>query len=94
MDPEIWGDPENFRPERFLTEDGQYQKNEHLLPFGGGSRVCMGESLARYSTLLYLAALVQRYQFQSQGTQPLNGHIEGFNTTPAHFNMHIERIIN
>ncbi|KAF4524067.1 hypothetical protein B566_EDAN013015 [Ephemera danica] len=92
MDPKIWGDPENFRPERFITDDGSYQRNEHLLSFGAGSRACMGETLARYSIMLYLAALVQRYQFRSQGTQPLTGHIEGFTTSPTHFKMRIERI--
>lgn len=39
-DKKIWGDPENFRPERFLLKnsDGQgYQKNTHagpVIPFG------------------------------------------------------------
>ena len=36
MDPEIWGDPENFRPERFITEDGTFKKDEHLMIFGQG----------------------------------------------------------
>lgn len=34
-DQKFWGDPENFRPERFLTEDGRLGK-DHSLPFGGG----------------------------------------------------------
>lgn len=36
MDPEIWGDPENFRPERFISKDGTFKKDEHLMPFGYG----------------------------------------------------------
>ena len=29
-DPKIWGDPWNFRPERFLNEDGQLLPREHI----------------------------------------------------------------
>lgn len=33
-DKKIWGDPDNFRPERFLSEDGKkYEKNENLQAF-------------------------------------------------------------
>jgi methyl farnesoate epoxidase / farnesoate epoxidase len=35
-DPKIWGDPENFRPERFLNESGALLKNTALVPFGIG----------------------------------------------------------
>ena len=35
-DPDYWGDPEVFRPERFLTSSGQLRKDDRLLPFGTG----------------------------------------------------------
>ena len=37
MDKEKWGDPENFRPERFLSETGNFvQDAEYVAPFGLG----------------------------------------------------------
>ncbi|KFB45026.1 AGAP005657-PA-like protein [Anopheles sinensis] len=47
MDPEHWGDPEVFRPERFLDENRNIINTERLLPFGQGKRRCLGETLAR-----------------------------------------------
>jgi hypothetical protein len=35
-DADFWGDPQNFRPERFLDEKGQLLKANHSLPFGAG----------------------------------------------------------
>ena len=36
QDPEIWGDPENFRPERFIDPDGKVKRPEEFIPFGMG----------------------------------------------------------
>ena len=35
-DPEVWGDPEVFRPERFLDDKGQLLKKDVTFPFGAG----------------------------------------------------------
>jgi len=35
-DPNFWGDPEVFRPERFLDEKGHLLKKDYSLPFGAG----------------------------------------------------------
>jgi cytochrome P450 len=36
MDVEHWKDPEVFRPERFIGEDGQLTGTEHMIPFSLG----------------------------------------------------------
>lgn len=60
--PKIWGDPETFRPERFLSEDGKSGlKSEHLIPFGIGRRQCIGETLARSNFFLFLTSLFQQF---------------------------------
>lgn len=48
MNPEIWGDPESFRPERFISLDGKSViKHEALIPFQYGKRQCLGEPLGK-----------------------------------------------
>lgn len=39
-DPELWGDPDIYRPERFLTEDRQLIK-DITFPFGSGKLIYM-----------------------------------------------------
>lgn len=36
MDKQHWGDPEVFRPERFLNGDGEILNDSWLMPFGIG----------------------------------------------------------
>lgn len=68
---EIWGDPEAFRPERFLTEDGQrVLKSENLLAFGTGKRACLGEALARDIYFLFLTSIFQRFEIVADPKNP------------------------
>ncbi|XP_037088164.1 methyl farnesoate epoxidase-like [Pollicipes pollicipes] len=60
-DVEYWGDPFNFRPERFI-HDGQFQPDTHLVPFSVGKRICMGESLGRTEQFLFLANIVHHFE--------------------------------
>ncbi|XP_060554489.1 cytochrome P450 2C31-like [Ruditapes philippinarum] len=66
--PKIWGDPWNFRPERFLDEDGQLLPREHIfrrncIPFAVGRRQCLGEQFARSRYFLYMATLLRKWKF-------------------------------
>jgi cytochrome P450 len=45
-DPETYPDPEEFKPERFLDEDGSVRDDPALsLVFGAGKRICPGRHL-------------------------------------------------
>jgi cytochrome P450 len=59
--PDIWGDPEVFRPERWDPVHEQKVPQWSYFPFGGGSRICMGMSLAQLQVRLVLAVILQRY---------------------------------
>ncbi len=38
-DPEVWSEPDQFKPERFLNENGKLQHREELIPFSIGMYV-------------------------------------------------------
>ncbi|XP_046381805.2 cytochrome P450 1A2-like [Haliotis rufescens] len=61
-DPEVWGDPHVFRPERFLDASGEINKSllEEFLPFSTGGRKCLGESLARNEIFLFFTGILQK----------------------------------
>ncbi|KAL8615087.1 hypothetical protein ACOMHN_009163 [Nucella lapillus] len=88
-DPEIWGDPENFRPERFIGPDGKLTRREELIPFSAGRRVCLGESLARMELFLYLATLIQHFRFlpPEEGQLPSLEGLIGFTHTPQAYKI-------
>jgi cytochrome P450 len=58
---EIWGDPENFRPERWDPTNGQKIPQGAYFPFGLGPHMCIGMSFAQLETKLLLATILQRY---------------------------------
>eukprot|EP00058_Branchiostoma_floridae_P016375 XP_002601863.1 hypothetical protein BRAFLDRAFT_121141 [Branchiostoma floridae] len=63
-DPDTWGDPDVFRPERFLDENGKpVPKPAALMPFSAGRRACPGEAVGKADTFLLLGGLVQNFSF-------------------------------
>jgi len=55
--PELYPDPEVFRPERF--RERSFAPYEYA-PFGGGHRRCIGAAFALYEMKLVLATLLER----------------------------------
>lgn len=70
-DPNHWENPHEFKPERFLNEDGTSKKELdvkgqqfQLLPFGSGRRHCPGMNLALLVIPTTLAAMVQGFDWK------------------------------
>jgi cytochrome P450 len=58
--PEVYDDPLEFRPQRFLN-DANPPKNAHGI-FGGGAHSCVGQPLVRMISPLLVADLITRYE--------------------------------
>ncbi|KAI3452086.1 hypothetical protein Pfo_008751 [Paulownia fortunei] len=74
-DGSIWPEPNEFRPERFLTTHKDIDirgQNFELIPFGSGRRSCPGTSLALQTVHLTLASVLHCYEF----TKPSDAEID------------------
>ena len=61
---DIWSKPEVFRPERFLEEDVAIMGTDlRLAPFGAGRRVCPGKAMGLATVQLWLAQLLQSFDW-------------------------------
>jgi cytochrome P450 len=74
-DERFWPDAEVFRPERWLDPAPDRPKFAYF-PFGGGGRVCIGESFAWAEGVLMLAVMAQRWRLE-----PVAGHPVELNPT-------------
>src|SRR5580704_18116919 len=60
--PNLWTDPERFDPERFAPAEAARRHRFAYLPFGGGPRICIGNSFALVETQVIVAAIAQHYR--------------------------------
>lgn len=59
--PDLWPEPLEFRPERFLHETG---RADGYLPFGQGPRLCIGRELALGEMVVMLARLLSTWRVE------------------------------
>ncbi|HVR05704.1 MAG TPA: cytochrome P450 [Solirubrobacteraceae bacterium] len=70
-DPEIYPEPNAFRPERFLESEGGRAPGTYTwLPFGGGRRRCLGASFALLEMRIVLRAVFERCDVEPAGGRP------------------------
>jgi cytochrome P450 len=62
--PDFWDEPEKFKPERFLPGQAESRHKFAYFPFGGGPRVCIGNTFAMLEGPLVLATIVQRFRIE------------------------------
>jgi len=70
--PELWDEPESFRPERFDRQTaGRARHPFQYIPFGAGPRTCVGSRLAMLEAPYLVARLVQAYRFAPIDSKPV-----------------------
>ena len=74
--------PQTFRPERFLGEDAP--DTYTWLPFGGGTRRCLGASFATFEMGVVIRQVLARTRLRPAGSRPEKGVRKGITFVPQH----------
>jgi cytochrome P450 len=78
--PDLYADPGRFRPERFFERE--YGPFEYL-PFGGGSRRCLGASFALYELKLVLATVLRNHDLRLLDRGEIRSALRNTTASPA-----------
>ena len=69
--PQLWENADRFDPERFLPERVAERPRFAYIPFGAGSRICIGAAFAMTEAILILATIAQRYRLHLKPGHPV-----------------------
>ncbi len=69
--PDIWPEPDAFRPERFLGDAEKQLPRCAYLPFGAGARICIGNHFALMEGHVLLATIARRVRFDRTTDAPV-----------------------
>ena len=65
--PDVWDDPEAFKPERFNLDDpipSEQNTDYRYIPFSGGPRKCVGDQFALMEAVVALAIVLKKFDFR------------------------------
>jgi cytochrome P450 len=62
-DPRFFDDPDQFMPERWAEERIKSLPKYAYFPFGGGPRICIGNTFAMMEACLILATIARKWRF-------------------------------
>jgi len=78
--PDVWSEPERFRPDRFLTR--KYSPFEYA-PFGGGARRCVGAAFALYEMKIVLGTILAGHRLGTTKAAPRHRVIRNITMGPS-----------
>jgi cytochrome P450 len=70
-DERWYPEPDRFDPDRWLPEARAARPQYAFFPFGGGRRLCIGESFARVEATLVLATVARRFALRLEPGHPV-----------------------
>jgi cytochrome P450 len=72
-DPEIYPEPEEFNPERFLSNDGSFRDDPTIaLAFGVGKRICPGRHFVDATLFIFVSSVLSVFNVTKAIDE--NGH--------------------
>lgn len=77
---DLYPEPADFRPERFL---GQHPKPHEWVPFGGGGRRCIGAELATFEMRTVVTSVLAQADLRAARTGPEHSRLLGTALTPS-----------
>jgi cytochrome P450 len=69
-DSRWFDEPDRFRPERWADDLQKKLPRHAYFPFGGGPRVCIGNSFAMMEATLLLSTIARRFRLEAIGEGP------------------------
>ncbi|KAF2076892.1 hypothetical protein CYY_001795 [Polysphondylium violaceum] len=83
---EFWDEPNEFKPERFLNS-----AYDSFIPFGLGSRNCIGQSLANDELYVSIANLLLNFKFERVGDELIDEtELFGLTVHPNLFSVNVK----
>ncbi|XP_059457873.1 cytochrome P450 78A3-like [Corylus avellana] len=76
-DPEVWREPLEFMPDRFVPKEGEADfsvlgSDLRLAPFGSGRRTCPGKTLGLTTVSFWVASLLHEYEWLPSDHNPVD----------------------
>lgn len=81
-DPRFWANPEDFDPHRFMPGAPRPHRSAYL-PFGGGRRVCIGQSFALMEMVAIVATMSSHFVFDLVPGHPIEAE-QSLTLRPKH----------
>jgi cytochrome P450 len=78
---DVYPDPHSFRPERFLDGD---LESFAWIPFGGGTRRCLGAAFAQFEMRIVLSVVLSRVELRAADPEPERPVRRNVTLSPRH----------
>lgn len=89
-DPSIFPDPDSFDPDRWLPEPARKIPRPAFIPFGAGTRQCLGEGFAWVEATVVLATILSRWRVRPVAGQAVR-KVALATLVPSRLHLVVER---